>query len=312
MPSFSEVIASRCHAFSINDVLPPEILHCIFEYLEFDDYHDEVLSACMRVCKLWHSLARPHFFAWVSVRRDQERFSDFCHARLEMAGWIKSIDFYGASWACASTRQFSQSCEAFDVESLVSILPLLPSLRAIRLLGHDNRTAARDGLWSPSKLVRLQQLCLDECEGVGTILPILWSLFTVDTLLLDAVEVDVYRESTILYHPSTRPQSIVLPNLALIRVYHVHPILEFLDYVLVPHCLRTFAAECWANENLPAVTRFLRSDASSNLLSISIDLELPGTFRNRHKDPVEGALCLPAAVKNPLLRWCPYRRRRNG
>ena len=79
-------MADQTPRLSINDILPPEILHCVFEHLEFDINHHEVLSACMRVCTLWHSLARPHFFVWISVWRDQERFSEFCRSHPDIAG----------------------------------------------------------------------------------------------------------------------------------------------------------------------------------------------------------------------------------
>ena len=125
---------------------------------------------------------------------------------------------------------------------------------------------------------RLPWLCLDKCKGVGMLLPVLGSLLVVDTLVLDSAEVDVYEESSIQYYPSARQQSIMLPNLVLDRVHYAHPFLEFFEYVLAPQCLRAFAAECWTRDHIPAITRFLRCGASSNLLSVSIDLDPPRRY----------------------------------
>ena len=143
------------------------------------------------------------------------------------------------------------------------------------------------------------------------LLPVLGSLLMVDTLVLDSVEVDVYEESSIQYYPSARQQSITVPNLVLDRVHYAHPFLEFFEYVLAPRCLRAFAAECWTRDHIPAITRFLRCGASSNLLSVSIDLDPPRRYGDDASD-IEGTIHSPVAVYDPSLIVMPCRRRRDG
>ena len=166
-------MADQTPRLSINDILPPEILHCVFEHLEFDINHHEVLSACMRVCTLWHSLARPHFFVWISVWRDQERFSEFCRSHPDIAGCIKKIDFHGALRSSGTDGRFSINCEVFDTECFVSIIPLLSSLQIIRLAGHDIREVTLEAIGGRDKLPSLSELCLDECKGLEMIFPVL-------------------------------------------------------------------------------------------------------------------------------------------
>ena len=251
-------MADQTPRLSINDILPPEILHCVFEYLEFDINHHEVLSACMRVCTLWHSLARPHFFVWILVWRDQERFSEFCRSHPDIAGCIKKIDFHGALWSSGTDGRFSTNYEAFDAERFVSTIPLLPSLRVIRLTGHDNREVTLDAIGGRDKLLRLNELCFSECKGLAMILPVLYSFLEVDTLVLSGDEADADRGSSVRHHPSAHRHSIAFPNLLVHWADHICPLLELCEYVLIPRCLCALVVKCRAgdslsNHSLPAI-----------------------------------------------------------
>ena len=296
--------ASHPQQPTIGHHLPPDVLHLVFEHLEFDECHNEVLSACIRVCKLWYPLVRPHLFAWISVRRDQEPFSAFCRANPGIARWIKRIDFYGAHWACAPYRRFNTSREAFDVERLVSIRPLLPSLRVIQLFSFDSRTLAPGASGSRSQSTPLSSLSLDACYGMALILPVLCSLFAVDTLkLVNGTAMDAHREALIQSHPSTRQQSFAITNLVVTRVSAIWSLLRFLENVLAPQCLRAFATGYSTDHDLSTLTHFLRSEVSNNLISISIDLNQSGRLSYDGCSVTEGARLLPATAHDPLLKF---------
>lgn len=174
--------------------LPSELLEAIFQLLEFS--HRNTLWSCMQVCKGWHDVARPHFFATVPVEyHHREHFSYYVCARPEIAKNVKVVRFYDKSWPTGGFESPAIPPGPIDIQLLVSTLPLLTNVQELSLAGFKNRVDSSSPSQSPAPRggpvfpPSLRRLSLTNCPKAAFIFLCVFSLFTtLDTLevVLDA------------------------------------------------------------------------------------------------------------------------------
>ncbi|KAI1785449.1 hypothetical protein LXA43DRAFT_1115959 [Ganoderma leucocontextum] len=257
-------------------LLPPELLHAIFELLAFSDHN--TLSSCMRVCTRWHDIARLHFFAVVPVSSyHRGRLSQLLCADPELALYVKHVRFVRIpesedAW-CEACRQLSRA--PFDVQSLASTLPVLglTNLRYLSLVGYDNvvHPPLLPAQWPrPPVRISLQQLSFDSCLGVTHVLPGLLSLFSVHTLVI-RIKSSVVQPSL---HQSIPLASFAIQHLVLDMTYDLEEYYQFFRSTLIPGSLRALGITVWTAQDFTKLGQFLRSSAAQDLRSISIDISL--------------------------------------
>ncbi|PIL25704.1 hypothetical protein GSI_11454 [Ganoderma sinense ZZ0214-1] len=145
----------------------------------------------------------------------------------------------------------------------------------------------------PRTPVPLQRLTLSFCWNNAQILHGLFSLFSVDTLVIDPAQRPKCLEKSAAHIKALFPPASVTLQSLVIRE-NTKPLYEFLERVLVPGGLRGFATGPWLREDLPYIHQFLRSPAARNLLSISV----MGGIEDLHGPHL-------AATGTPLVRKIP-------
>ncbi|KAI1785434.1 hypothetical protein LXA43DRAFT_130770 [Ganoderma leucocontextum] len=267
-------------------LLPPELLHAIFELLAFSDHN--TLSSCMRVCTRWHNIARLHFFAVVPVSSHHcGPLSQLLCTDPGLALYVKHVRFIRArgsadAW-CKTCYHGQVSWAPFDVQSLASTLPALglTNLRYLSLVGYDNILhppvlCQRPVQWQrPPVRVSLQQLSFDSYFSVTRVLPGLLSLFSVHTLVI-RVHSYLAQPSRQLppIHPSIPLASFAIQDLVLDMAHNLEESYQFFQSILIPGNLRALGIEVWTAQDSTRLGQFLRSSAAQDLRSINIDISL--------------------------------------
>ncbi|PIL30930.1 hypothetical protein GSI_07099 [Ganoderma sinense ZZ0214-1] len=107
--------------------IPPEIFYRIYHFLT-DDL--ATLSACTRVSKQWHGVARQCLFSTIVVR-GQPQYSEFCDLVVrhpDIGTCIGELEFHPAPTSSSSP---GGSSETLNLALLSTIVPKLTSLRRL-------------------------------------------------------------------------------------------------------------------------------------------------------------------------------------
>ncbi|KAM5532763.1 hypothetical protein V8D89_013560 [Ganoderma adspersum] len=113
--------------FTIN--IPPEIFYRIYHFLP-DDLH--TLSACTRVSKQWHDVARQCLFSTIVVR-GQSQYSEFCDLvarHPDIGTFISELEIHPTPTSSTSP---GGNVETLNLALLSAIIPKLTSLRQLTL-----------------------------------------------------------------------------------------------------------------------------------------------------------------------------------
>ena len=263
--------------------LPPELLHAVFKNLEFSDH--PILWSCMRVCRHWYDIARPHFFAIVPVRyHHRKQFTQYLSAHPELAKNVKTVRFYDKSWGkSGNNRRLKVPPEPFDIELLASTLPVLTNIQILSLVGFENRAdpsspsqyrAQRGSPIAPS----LKRLSLNDCSGVAFMLFDVLSLFSaIDTLAMciNSANAQHRMEISLRNRPSSMaPASIALRDLVVVGnvLINMANYYAFFEQFLAPGSLRALTIKSYDQNELLTFSRLLRSSMAQDLTSISVDM----------------------------------------
>ncbi|KAM5540992.1 hypothetical protein V8D89_005303 [Ganoderma adspersum] len=226
----------------------------------------------MRVCRRWFDIASRHFLAVVPItHRHCKRFLKYLHTHPGLADHITGLRFFDKS--CGdSGRLLGMPRGPFNIQLLVSALPLLANLRFLCLVGYDRLVCDQSTLSMLQKRyqntpISLRRLSFEHCNGVASIsyrenwcflMSELLPVFSVDTLSIDI-------------HLSGPLHYLETPNLVVggdARYLEDH--YAAFERLLTPGGLRGLGTRRWARRDIPILERFLRSNAARNLVAISI------------------------------------------
>ncbi|KAI1785447.1 hypothetical protein LXA43DRAFT_131358 [Ganoderma leucocontextum] len=263
-------------------VLPSELLHAVFELLEFSDHN--TLWNCMRVCRRWHHIARPHFFAIVPVTyHHRKRFSKHFRAHPELGAHVKALRFVDNSWTNSDDlrhRRPGVRRGPFHIQLLASTLPLLPNLRDLSLVGYDN-SSKFPLVQCQRTSVSLRRLSFHNCVGLPFILLEVLSLLSLDTLVVsvDLPDSSPHTDTPVPWSRCSFPRtelmqtSITIQNLVLRGcVNYPSTYYDTFELFSVPGSLRALDIAVYNQYLLRNIPTFLRSRAARDLLSLSVDL----------------------------------------
>ena len=107
--------------------IPPEIFYRIYHFLP-DDHH--TLSACTRVSKQWHDVARQCLFSTIVVR-GQSQYSEFCELiarHPDMGTFISELEVHPTP---SSSPSPGGNAEILNLALFSAIVPKLTSLRRL-------------------------------------------------------------------------------------------------------------------------------------------------------------------------------------
>ena len=242
--------------------LPPELLHEIFAYLGHQDH--PTLSACVRTCKLWYEVARPHLLSRAVFRGlgAQDRFYELCSSKPNVAAFIQVLRLQGLG------------SNSLDLKRLASTLCLLPALHTLSLVGFDNRHSHSADTYeiSRNKPIPLTKLSITSCMPGTFMLSALLCLFSVDTLEM-CVRTDIPNPSAISAMFSSVAHTVHLRHLVVEQSSTLAPYFDtvFLP-LLSPGTLRSFSGTTWMHPHAIRIRDFLCSAPAHNLCSLSLQV----------------------------------------
>ena len=245
----------------------------MFEFLDRN-----TLATCMRVCRRWFDIASCHFLAVVPItHRHCKRFLKYIRKHPGLAEHIKGLRFFDKS--CGdSGNLLGIPLGPFDMQLLVSALPLLTNLRMVCFVGYDRLVCDQSTLSTLQKRyqnarISLQRLSFEHCNGVVSMFPELLPFFSVNTLVIDVHLPGPlhFLETPVQDHTPIPPASIAVQNLVIggdARYSEDH--YTVFERVLGPGGLRGLGTRRWVRRDIPILERFLRSGAARDLVTISI------------------------------------------
>ncbi|PIL25720.1 hypothetical protein GSI_11470 [Ganoderma sinense ZZ0214-1] len=230
----------------------------------------------MRVCWRWYDIASPSFFAVVPIRYfHRQPLVKHFRAHPELAAYVQELHFFDMSYGdWGHGPLWGINPRPFDVQLLASTLPLFTNLTRLSITGCDNKTdlpqLLRRMTRRPHTPVPLQRLTLMSCGSDALMLHGLFSLFSVDTLVMAAGLLHTPHEKSAmrieaLFSP---PAPVTIQNLVIRKVSR--DLYEFLEGVLAPGGLQGLAISPTWQDDISHLHQFLRSPAAQNLVSINI------------------------------------------
>ncbi|KAI1797537.1 hypothetical protein LXA43DRAFT_980938 [Ganoderma leucocontextum] len=252
-------------------VIPPEIFYRVYHFLT-DDFH--TLSACTRVSKQWHDVARHCLFSSIVVR-GQAQYSKFCNLVEHHPGvgtCISQLEIHPGS-----TSSFAgDTAETLDLALLSTVVPKLTSLRRLTFWIAPAVTweAMPVEACPPTSPVALEELHFaytdrDVAHGLPSLYRLLSRLGSIDTLVFEAL--NPFSGHTPV-DPSALAQSVRIRRLVFkgcaAQAVHV----SYFHRVVVPGALQSVALSIPHYLALDAVTRLhaFFKESAANVVDLEI------------------------------------------